>query len=505
MKKKISTISSFEKKTLYGAILAIIIGGVLIPGIIFAWEGGGGLEEDFNEDYTPGDLVPQNSWWHTGDCLYNDFQVESTTTYEGAYGLSYTSKYPGGGSCEVEHLVDEEATDGTQRIWLKVDDPTHSQNMLAVRCESGAPCLMTMCGIWSTGDPGFCCLEDGYVWGCTLDPEPQPDTWYQVIIQWRSADYRIRAEFRSADGELVTSREFDAYTTWPGSNSYSVSIYGFNWDSGYENSYFDFLTTEEEEPPFISGYEPILEPVNPSCFEFSTITSPISFTATGFILIPSGNPAIWNSFEIYADNYNDIYGGSVGYATSTGGLTAGEIGTYSVPLELDDGAWHFSYRLTGYDPTTFSIVSKTWVCDGGGIGTELPSPEIEMPGCVDFEPEDCSGYDLLERLVCDLKNFLGWIFIPSCGEVNELKRNMVFLQDKVPANYLVSVKNFLLTLQGDVSSSTDLVIGFWNSTSTIQINLFGNDFTNTIRNFLKIWIFVLAIGFLKNWGRQLLK
>lgn len=124
--------------------------------------------------------------------------------------------------------------------------------------------------------------------------------------------------------------------------------------------------------------------------------------------------------------------------------------------------------------------------------------------------EDCSGYDLLPRITCDIKNFFYRLFVPSSPKITELKNTFNLVKEKFPYNYILTTKDFFVSLKGKLSDE-DIQFGvlgvsgiidfsFWNSTTTI-----GNggvqkylDIFKTFSTFIILFVFVIwAIHYLR--------
>jgi hypothetical protein len=237
----------------------------------------------------------------------------------------------------------------------------------------------------------------------------------------------------------------------------------------------------------------------PDCFFTLTSTSTLNaFNATGTIEISITNTYHWYDFSVIAENFDTAE--KYYFATSTD-LNAGDVWDYSIPISLPDGAWKISYLLQGvYLETPFFAMH--W-CEHTGIGTGFPLPTWKEITETEFlELEDCSEMPLLERLVCDLKNAIKKIFVPSAESITGLKNTIEALKNKAPMSYLSITKNFFDDVKNGINSDQNLDFKILNKTGAVSFAFWDNttDLAGENQSFKQIFktffIFLIIFCFL---------
>ncbi len=241
----------------------------------------------------------------------------------------------------------------------------------------------------------------------------------------------------------------------------------------------------------------IITPAYPTDCFFSTTTAPISFNATGTIAIADSDPNTWFRFSVIANEFTTA---STTYFSTTTALVGGDSYNYSIPVALDEGAWKISYLLQGVNNTEPAVASH--YCVGTGIGIGLPLPtwkeitETEFLGL-----EDCSTYPLLERLVCDLKNAIKKIFVPSAGSMASLKTTIDGFSGKAPMNYINATKTFFSDIQSGLDNTQNVPFKVLGKSGNVDFTLFSKTATvagatRSYADILKLFFtFVLVLGF----------
>jgi len=360
-------------------------------------------------------------------------------------------------------------------------------------------------------------LADGFIY--TLFPESQPLFLVRVKM---FADGSIKYYDKSGVGgsyqNLYASSTFplDAWNTLKinfdiDACYYNVKINSSDWspdismnlsecqNSGYDNIRRTGILDEANTSVWTDDFsywntnidtlpeDAILPSYPPDCsFTIVSTTTLSSFNATGTITIPENNIYNWFKFSVIAREFDTA---TTTYFSTTTDLIGGDTWNYEIPISLPEGAWKVSYILQGLYETEPSYFSH--YCDNTGIGTALPLPtwkeitETEFLGL-----EDCSSYSLLERLVCELKNVVKGIFIPSPQSMNDLKNTIQAFNNKAPMNYIKATRDFLTSVRDGLDSQRELnfkILGqtasvnfdFWDSTT--EFNGQNTSFLNIIR------------------------
>lgn len=279
------------------------------------------------------------------------------------------------------------------------------------------------------------------------------DLWTYGHIEWRNSDYK--SQICLAD---VCSgwRDYDGYWGgWGGTDKSldfnlisigSSGIYDFaSWALTY--FYFDDVLFYETPVSPEGAIEPVLDVFYPYECTFTTIataSSTINFNALGSITIPSTSNYHYYAFYVWTQN------ASTGVSTSTYSsisLEAGDMYSYNVPISVDLGSYKIWYSLVGYDVDTYGPIDHTYYCSDTGFGDTTPAGEVWYyiyPEQYVIEEEDCSGLSTLERLVCEIKNFLSGMFIPSQEKMDQFNAITKSLNNRFPRSYINEFKDFWL-------------------------------------------------------------
>lgn len=122
--------------------------------------------------------------------------------------------------------------------------------------------------------------------------------------------------------------------------------------------------------------------------------------------------------------------------------------------------------------------------------------------------EDCSGMSLTEGFLCQIKNFLSSMFLPSKAKLAELQQNIDLINTRFPSNYLKQSYNFLGNIRAGIASSTGITFGIMNATGTVSFSVLehstGTGGVATVKGVFFIFFnTILSIGFIK-WALNLL-
>jgi hypothetical protein len=247
-------------------------------------------------------------------------------------------------------------------------------------------------------------------------------------------------------------------------------------------------------------FSPIFSPsYPPDCsFTLASTSTLNSFNATGTIEIAISNLYHWFDFSVIAEDFNTA---EKHYFSTSTDLDAGDVWDYSIPISLPAGAWKISYLLQGvYFETSF--FATHW-CEHTGIGTGLPLPTWEEITEAEFLGlEDCSGMPLLERLVCDLKNAIKKIFVPSPESITGLKTTIDGLKNKAPMNYITITKDFFNDVKNGINNTANLDFKILNKTGAVSFAFWDSttDLAGKNQSFAQIFktffIFLIIFSFL---------
>lgn len=269
--------------------------------------------------------------------------------------------------------------------------------------------------------------------------------------------------------------------------------------AGYQFNFEIWGALTPYEPP-VGGYNPVLTPAWPVDCIFNA-TDTFSGNATGRLEIPSLATGTWT--KLTAIFYDQTSWGQNYYASTTFSLTAGQKLDYSMPYTLTTSTFGVWYRVEGQscpNPSCEALISIDFCNTTLGISATPTAPEI-ISAPLPFEQESCSGYDLLERLVCEIKNFFAGVFLPNASSTLELQKNLDLVKQRMPYNYIVATRNFFASVNSTLTTSTP-EISIMGATGTLDFGPLEATTTfagsnQTISSMLrKFFQFFLILGFI---------
>ena len=84
-------------------------------------------------------------------------------------------------------------------------------------------------------------------------------------------------------------------------------------------------------------------------------------------------------------------------------------------------------------------------------------------------PEDvCEGLGTIEKWLCEIKNLLKGIFVPSTEKTEELRQTIDIVKQKFPMNYLSVSQSFLGDVKNSINSSGDIDFKILGQTGTVN-------------------------------------
>jgi hypothetical protein len=235
--------------------------------------------------------------------------------------------------------------------------------------------------------------------------------------------------------------------------------------------------------------------------------------------VPNNTPYIWRYLRL-------------NFINETGEQYKIKIFDFDLPNVKANQTYNFDYFLdissvlsTSTDLVSFSIEAYGFSEEGEFQGDEFPqgckiylglgaTPPFLVPQVEEFpaqpELEDCSQYNIPERWICEIKNALKSIFLPSNEKINELRKTMDLFKQKFPFNYINLFTNFYQDINNGINENSTIsfkILGqsgnvnlaFWENQATI--GGITQTFSHIIYNiflFLFLFIFVLwLISYLK--------
>ena len=153
-----------------------------------------------------------------------------------------------------------------------------------------------------------------------------------------------------------------------------------------------------------------------------------------------------------------------------------------------------------------------WIDRGYGDQCYMEEPTIP-PGQVDWEVpdlDDCSGLPALDTIVCEIKNLITGVFMPSTTTTEALYQTVGAFKEKFPFNYIASLDTFFSDIAEDLEATTTIPIEILGATSTVSFVFWEATTTiggaeETLRNVLMDFTtFIVLLGWFA-WFISLIK
>lgn len=177
--------------------------------------------------------------------------------------------------------------------------------------------------------------------------------------------------------------------------------------------------------------------------------------------------------------------------TSTTCVSAGCSWYYSVylqqyscvPLFTPDpeecGSFH-KCQYCGDQTTCEAELDCEWTDRGEGSQCYMIEPTVP-PDQADWEIPDidsCESLPALDTIVCEIKNLISGIFMPSQAKIETLYQTIGAFKEKFPFNYVGILNEFFDEITEDLQATTTIPITVLGATSTIDFSFW--DATTTI-------------------------
>lgn len=437
--------ASFEKKTLYGAILSLILGLILVvyPFFILA---DSFVEETFNS-YSNGSLTGQGDWVaHSGQSAW-------IVQDDGVY--SYTGKsvrcQESTASCGND-LSFISTPSGTISFWLyekSVSGRSCRQNGVMLDENSFTSPAIYFMVFWNT-ITSKCELRLHQSYGATIidDNFTDFDTLFRVDLEWDFYTQKVRARANGSN-----------WTEWvnPGYGGWTTGLNSLKLHSDLQNkgdSYIDQITSG-------AGCSP------GNC----------SYCLTGESCL--ANNCIWEyntafeRWECHKEWTPYVPGCGTGFQESCYGC---------------------------YTQETCETAIPTGVCEwvDRGYGTAC-YPTEEIPEEVEWEMpdlENCEGLGTIETWLCEIKNFFTGLFMPTQEKVNNLKSTLDNFKTKFPFNYANSMSVFFDNIKKSFETEKEIPIKILGVESNVDFSFWDQNTTiGGVSETLKNVLFDASTGF----------
>jgi hypothetical protein len=322
------------------------------------------------------------------------------------------------------------------------------------------------------------------------------NVWHTLFLEWQSYYHQWRWQVDTSGWTAWTTT-----TDW-GTSLNTIRFLGYNTAEG-SYTYIDNIR-------YATNYEAIISPDSPVNCQQNTGTNFNNVLVSGKVEIPSENTRTFtNLIARFQDASTTIILYDWNFALPN--LTAGQSHDYSATGSMPTSTYRVSYILSGFTAdlkpfTQYEFCQGTYLCDTSC------NPQIisELPGYGVPTLDDCSALSGTEKWLCEIKNLIAGIFVPSTSTLGELKSNIDQLQDKAPMNYLKESQDFFTDLKNQSSTTNSLTLtilgqtgdvsfAFWEKTGEISGVQFS--FRTIFYNFFCFVVIVIfgfwAIGYMR--------
>jgi len=148
-----------------------------------------------------------------------------------------------------------------------------------------------------------------------------------------------------------------------------------------------------------------------------------------------------------------------------------------------------------------------WVDKGAGYGCYMLEPTIppeqvvwELP-----ELEDCEELSGVEKWLCEIKNFIAGIFMPSQEKLNDLYDTLLSFKTKFPFNYIMALDDFFKDVSENTEEEKSIPITILGAESEVNFDFWSasgevggetETFADTIKDFTTMVLLILFLAWL---------
>jgi len=382
------------------------------------------------------------------------------------------------------------------------------------------------CGITGTDD-GYINIIYGNGTGNVSSYRWKPfdfDTWHLIQIEFeKKDDLKLYCKYKLDDEDWS-----DWYLGTYGITSPFVS---YIWtEAANLNEAQLWIDDISNEPAYIPcpGYHPSISLEKPTICKYNQINLN-AIEVKGRIDIPEDNPYTWDKLRFGFMNYdNNSY--TQYFNTTTTPLTAGQGLAFDYTFEISTstegacpspnyppcilyfGMWAYGKDSEGnYYSEYYPYGCDTYVGDANEM-VFIPPPEEEFPQYPELE--DCSQYNVPDKWICEIKNSLKSIFLPSSQKIQELKTTIEQTKQKFPFNYITFFKDFYGDIKEGISATSTISfkilnqngnvdLTFWEKTSNVGGIV--QTFSHIVKNLATFIILLVFLMWLISFGRRIFK
>jgi hypothetical protein len=275
-------------------------------------------------------------------------------------------------------------------------------------------------------------------------------------------------------------------------------------NEGATSLYFDGLNETPPNPETIPGANPLFTPTFPVDGTTNNIPNILNFNITGNLSVPTDHPFSYDWICAVFQNVEDVTENWTKCLQLLPAIAPGN--SYNYDFTVDeiphDRFFAVSYKLIGHEASTGKFNSYDYVPANTYL-TENTAPPASVFNPIDFgswgfTEENCDSYDILPKLVCQIKNMLGGIFLPTAPALTSAQQTFSQFQNKFPFNYIAEVQDTMATVyDGITQEGTAIQITLFGHTEPINFSWFsGTGLGKTIQGAM---VFFLILGFVF-WG-----
>lgn len=152
------------------------------------------------------------------------------------------------------------------------------------------------------------------------------------------------------------------------------------------------------------------------------------------------------------------------------------------PVEPDpeDCDAFYKCQFCGDQTNCEAQLNCEWIDRGFGDQCYMIEPTVP-PDQIDWEVpdiDDCSGLPALDTIVCEIKNLISGIFMPSQESLESLYQTIGAFKEKFPFNYVGVLNTFFENVAEDLEATSTIPIEILGATSTVNFTFW--DATTTI-------------------------
>lgn len=448
--------TSFKKKGLKIAFGLIILGVLILftPSFVSAI-----LFSEGFEDCPLGNLNQCEDWSESG--ADNQWEVVDTNWYEGSQSILSPERElvaKSNNILDVSEMYFFQGDNGRLvfQWWLvKKDDETRFPTQKVALCNSTPSCVMLYVPVKTSADVKFVVVGVQEYTIANILTDELEDKWTQWEIEWyqdESNYLNFRGRWQEGDWtawiqSTITELGFDTLNITRGPN-----------DNVLKNTYMDWFR--------------------------------------GWGVCALGNCQYCETYDTCMDAgcywYYSIYACGIGQCYRC-------VEPFT-PDPEDCGSFYKCQYCTTQETCELELNCE-WVDRGLGVKCYMIEPEIP-PEQVGWEAptlEDCGALSGVEKWLCEIKNFIAGIFMPTQEALDKLYNTIGAFKDRFPFNYIGALNSFFDDIKDSLEEEKEIPItifgqesnvdfSFW--TTTAPIGGVSESFGNVVLDFTSLIIFL---------------